>query len=56
MVVNGDITQKDIPGDSGLEDAINRLDGLKQVACAEFTEDDIVRSGLCKDIILRYRN
>lgn len=56
VVVNGDISQKDIPGDSGLEDAMHRLRGLNKVGYVEFTEDDIVRSGLVKEIIKRYRN
>lgn len=56
VVVNGDITQQDIEGQSGLTDAIDRLEGLNGVDLIEFTEDDIVRSGLCKEIIKRYRN
>lgn len=57
VVINGDISQKDIPGQSGLEDAVNRLQGLNQyVYVHEFTEDDIVRSGIVKAILLRYRN
>lgn len=55
VIVNGDITQKDIDGDSGLADAIDRLDGLASVEIIEFDEDDIVRSGLCREIIKRYR-
>lgn len=56
VVVNGDITQKDIEGQSGLQDAIDRLTGLDAVNVVEFDEDDIVRSGLVKEIIKRYRN
>lgn len=56
VVINGDITQKDIEGKSGLEDALDRLEGLRGVEICEFDEDDIVRSGLCKEIIKRYRN
>lgn len=57
VVINGDISQKDIPGQSGLEDAVNRLQGLNQyVYVHEFTEEDIVRSGIVKAILLRYRN
>lgn len=57
VVINGDISQKDIPGQSGLEDAVNRLQGLnKYVYVHEFTEEDIVRSGIVKEILLRYRN
>jgi phosphate starvation-inducible PhoH-like protein len=56
VIVNGDITQKDIPGYCGLEDAANRLKGLAGVTIVQFTEDDIVRSGLVKEIMKRYRN
>ena len=56
VVVNGDVSQKDIIGLSGLEDAASRLDGVKSVKLIEFTEDDIVRSGIVKDILMRYRN
>jgi phosphate starvation-inducible PhoH-like protein len=56
VVVNGDISQQDIEGMSGLQDAMDRLEGLNSVEICEFDEDDIVRSGLCKEIIKRYRN
>jgi phosphate starvation-inducible protein PhoH and related proteins len=56
VVVNGDITQKDIPGPSGLTDAMARLRELRGVGFVEFDEEDIVRSGICKDIMLRYRD
>lgn len=56
VVINGDVTQKDIQGLSGLEDALRRLRGLGGVTMVEFDEDDIVRSGLVKEIIKRYRN
>jgi phosphate starvation-inducible protein PhoH and related proteins len=56
VVVNGDVSQQDIPGLSGLQDALNRLQGLGQVGIIEFTEDDIVRSGLVREILIRYRN
>lgn len=55
VVINGDTDQKDIKGLSGLEDACQRLRGLSAVGICEFTEDDVVRSGLVKDILQRYR-
>jgi len=54
VVVNGDIRQTDIGGASGLQDAIERLSGLHSVSVHEFVHDDIVRSGLVKDILQRY--
>jgi phosphate starvation-inducible PhoH-like protein len=55
VVVNGDTDQKDIKGLSGLEDAIQRLGDCPDVAQFEFTELDIVRSGLVREILKRYR-
>ncbi|MDH5484601.1 MAG: PhoH family protein [Gammaproteobacteria bacterium] len=54
VVVNGDLRQSDIGRSSGLQDAIDRLGGLDPVYIHEFGHDDIVRSGLVKDIIQRY--
>lgn len=54
VVVNGDTEQKDLKGISGLEDALRRLDGLASVGICEFDVEDIVRSGLVKDILRRY--
>jgi len=54
VVVNGDIRQSDIGGASGLQDAIDRLSNLQSIYIHEFDHDDIVRSGMVKDILLRY--
>lgn len=54
VVINGDIKQSDIRGPNGLEDAVNLLDGLANVYIHEFEREDIVRSGLVRDIIDRY--
>lgn len=56
VVVNGDVDQKDIPGQSGLNDAQYRLQGLPGVAFIEFTEEDIVRSPFVKALMKRYRS
>lgn len=55
VVVDGDPEQCDLPGPSGLNDAVNRLETLPGVSVVEFTEDDIVRSGLVKLILCAYR-
>lgn len=55
VIVNGDIDQKDIKGKSGLEDLITRIEGMPSVNHIAFEEDDIVRSGFVKDILMRYR-
>jgi phosphate starvation-inducible PhoH-like protein len=56
VVVDGDPEQCDLRGPSGLNDAVNRLERIPGVVVVEFTEDDIVRSGLIKDILIAYRN
>jgi len=54
VVINGDILQSDIRGPNGLADAVERLGGLPNVHIHEFEREDIVRSGLVRDIIDRY--
>ncbi len=54
VVVNGDIDQKDIPGLSGLEDAVKRLVDVQGIGIFKFEPEDIVRSGIVREILLRY--
>lgn len=54
MIISGDHEQVDIP-DSGLEDAVNRLEGIDGIEVIEFLDSDIVRSKMCKQIIMAYR-
>lgn len=54
FIIDGDITQKDIRGDSGLEDAIHRLGRVQGIEVVRFMNNDIVRSGLCRKIIQAY--
>ena len=56
VVINGDLTQSDIDTYSGLNDAINRVNDVDGVYIHEFTYDDIVRSDIVKDIIMRYED
>lgn len=55
MIFSGDTEQSDIP-DSGLDDAVNRLEGIPGIEIVEFLDEDIVRSKMCKAIIMAYRN
>lgn len=55
MIISGDVDQADIP-DSGLSDAIHRLQGIPGIEVIKFMDDDIVRSKMCKQIILAYKN
>ena len=54
MIFSGDPSQTDI-NDSGLTDAINRLSNIEGVEHVRFLDSDIVRSKLCKQIIMAYR-
>ena len=54
VVINGDVNQSDIRGPNGLADAVARLNDLPNIYVHEFSRDDIVRSGLVRDIIDRY--
>lgn len=55
VCVSGDPDQVDLPGLSGLTDAIDRLRGVPEVGFTFFGEDDVVRSNLVRKILLRYR-
>jgi len=56
MIISGDQDQSDIGDDSGLEDAVRRLDGIPGIEVVRFLDSDIVRSKLCKAVIMAYRN
>lgn len=51
VVINGDVAQSDIRGPNGLSDAVHRLGQLQNICVHRFDRDDIVRSGLVRDII-----
>lgn len=56
MVVNGDVTQIDLPSGarSGLRDAAARLERLEDIGVVELTETDVVRHPLVAHIIRAY--
>jgi phosphate starvation-inducible PhoH-like protein len=54
VVINGDLSQTDLDSCSGLHDAINRVHDVQGVCVHEFTYEDIVRSDIVKDIIMKY--
>ncbi|MBN2753114.1 MAG: PhoH family protein [Rhodospirillaceae bacterium] len=56
MVVNGDLTQVDLPKGvrSGLRDALETLEGVPGVGAIEFTDSDVVRHGLVARIVAAY--
>lgn len=53
VIVDGDTSQKDGAYD-GLEDAIRRLARVPSVGIHTFTNADIVRSGIVRDVIMAY--
>ncbi len=56
MIVNGDITQVDLPGgvQSGLLEAPRRFGGLPDIGIVELTDTDVVRHPLVTEIIRAY--
>lgn len=56
MIVTGDPTQIDLDDDvdSGLDDAVDRLEGLKGIAVVELKRSDIVRHKLVQSIVNAY--
>tara|TARA_R110000744_G_scaffold246942_1_gene363422 strand:- start:3413 stop:4144 length:732 start_codon:yes stop_codon:yes gene_type:complete len=50
LIINGDIRQKDI-SNSGLQYAINKVSHIDGIEHVEMTVDDIVRSGIVKEIV-----
>lgn len=55
VILSGDPDQVDIP-DSGIHDAVKRLEGLPGIEVVRFLDEDIVRSKMCKQIIIAYKN
>jgi phosphate starvation-inducible PhoH-like protein len=55
VILSGDPDQTDIE-DSGLKDAITRLEGIPGIEVIRFLDEDIVRSRMCKQIIMAYKN
>ena len=58
FVINGDITQIDLPTDkiSGLKHALNVLSEIKSIGFTNFNYSDVVRHSLVQDIVEAYEN
>lgn len=54
VVVNGDMSQHDLHGKSGLEDAVRRISHIPAVKLVSFERSDIVRSGIVQEIVAAY--
>lgn len=55
IILSGDDNQYDVR-DSGLNDAMKRLEGIEGIEVIKFLDHDIVRSRMCKQIILAYKD
>jgi len=59
LIIIGDTDQTDLylrnGQRSGLDDAFNRFQGLPKIGFIQFTEDEIVRSGILIDVMKRYK-
>ena len=57
FIVTGDITQIDLPRkeNSGLLQAVRLLEGIEGISVVRFTNDDIVRHPLVKNIVDAYK-
>jgi phosphate starvation-inducible PhoH-like protein len=56
IIVTGDITQVDLPGNvrSGLNDALQRLQNIERIGIVYLTEADIVRHPLVTKVVAAY--
>jgi phosphate starvation-inducible PhoH-like protein len=54
VIVEGDLRQSDIPGENGLQDAIERLRRIPSIGMTHFSRADVVRSGLAQVIVDAY--
>ncbi len=56
MVINGDVTQVDLPSNvqSGLQDALNKLSHVEEIGIVHLTDKDVVRHPLVSTIIKAY--
>ena len=56
IIINGDVKQADIKGLTGLDDAVRRISYIPSVKHVHMTVDDIVRSPLCKELVMAYED
>ena len=54
FVITGDASQRDLPGEGGLESARRVLEGMEDVAFVDFDRNDIVRHALVARIVDAY--
>jgi len=54
VIIEGDETQSDIHGKNGLADAVERLEGMRDVGIATMGADEVIRSRFVSDLMERY--
>ncbi len=54
MVIDGDVSQSDISGPNGLQDAIKRIGKLRFTRVVEFQRSDCVRHGAIAEVLAAY--
>ena len=54
FVVTGDASQRDLPGESGLDSARRVLEGMNDIAFVDLDRNDIVRHTLVAQIVDAY--
>ena len=52
LIVNGDMSQSDLNGRSGLKAMIEAVEGTEDVGVVRFTAKDVERSKIVKDILI----
>lgn len=59
FIISGDLEQSDRykkNTDSGLYDALNRLEGIEKIGIFKFNEQDVVRNPLITEVLERYKD
>ena len=51
VVITGDLSQSDLPGENGLAWAIKVLEDCEEIATIKYSKDHVVRSGLVKTLL-----
>ena len=56
FIITGDPRQNDLPGACGLIDAVETVRGISKVQVVRFSKTDVVRDGICQEIVEAYES
>ena len=56
MVITGDINQSDLGANNGLSDFLNKYEEIDRIKVIKFTNDDIERHPVVKDVLKIYKS